>query len=249
MLIDICRVTYSGVYGVDTLPKFFDSLLVSIDARSHATLITFINNYSFDLLAKESWANSKIDLIFIDGIFLVRLLQRVLGLRCFRASFDRTSLAPIVFSICERKRLRVALIGAKPDVIDLALSNIRSDHPELNVVYLHHGYFTDSERSATLDALVEAHPDLVVIGMGTPLQERFLVDLKTRNWHGVGLTCGGFFEQSAERYSYYPTWVDRANLRWAYRLYREPGRLWRRYLLDYPRFTLRFIANNLCKHK
>ena len=249
MLIDICRETYSGVHGGHALPKFFDSLLVNLDGRSHATLITFINNYSFDLLTKESWAASKIDLIFIDGIFLVRLLQRVLGLRCFRASFDRTSLAPIVFSICERKRLRVALIGAKTGVIDLALTNIRSDHPQLNVVYLHHGYFTDGARSATLDALVATRPDLVVIGMGTPLQEHFLVDLKARNWHGVGLTCGGFLEQSAERYSYYPAWVDRANLRWAYRLYREPGRLWRRYLLDYPSFTLRFIASNLGKNK
>ena len=248
-LIDVCRKTYSSVCDAHALPQFFDSLLIERGARSHAILATFINNYSFDLLTKDPSVVSAIDLLFVDGIFLVHLLRCMLGLRCFRASFDRTSLAPIVFSICERKNLRVALVGAKPRVIDSALTNIRSDHPQLNVVYVHHGYFGEDARSTILDGLVGARPDLVVTGMGTPLQENFLVDLKARCWHGVGLTCGGFFEQTAERYSYYPNWVDRANLRWAYRLYREPGRLWRRYLLDYPRFTLCFIANILFKHK
>ena len=74
--------------------------------------------------------------------------------------------------------------------------------------------------------------------MGVPLQERFLLQLTDAGWNGVGITCGGFLDQLSQGVQYYPGWINSLNLRWAYRLMREPGRLWRRYLLDYPKFGI-----------
>jgi exopolysaccharide biosynthesis WecB/TagA/CpsF family protein len=74
--------------------------------------------------------------------------------------------------------------------------------------------------------------------MGTGKQELFLQGLANRGWHGIGITCGGYLDQLSGGFNYYPAVVDRLNLRFAYRLIKEPRRLWRRYLLDYPRFVL-----------
>ncbi|MGE3623585.1 MAG: WecB/TagA/CpsF family glycosyltransferase, partial [Bdellovibrionales bacterium] len=53
---------------------------------------------------------------------------------------------------------------------------------------------------------------------------------------GLAITCGGFFDQYLEGDKYYPDWVDTWNLRFAWRLYKEPRRLWKRYLIDYQFF-------------
>lgn len=79
-----------------------------------------------------------------------------------------------------------------------------------------------------------AKPDIVICGMGAPRQEALLLRLKqARAWHGVGFTCGGYFDQLQRRLCYYPSAVDRFNLRWLYRLVMEPRRLVRRYMLEY----------------
>ena len=87
-------------------------------------------------------------------------------------------------------------------------------------------------------AVEELRPDIVICGMGSGLQEAVLLKLRERGWRGWGFTCGGYLDQLQTELSYYPRWVDRTNLRWAYRLAREPDRLWRRYLIDYPHFGL-----------
>jgi N-acetylglucosaminyldiphosphoundecaprenol N-acetyl-beta-D-mannosaminyltransferase len=76
--------------------------------------------------------------------------------------------------------------------------------------------------------------------MGAPLQERFLLQLADDGWHGIGFTCGGFLDQLIDGKNYYPAWADRLNIRFLYRLAKEPRRLWRRYLVDYQVFIRRY---------
>jgi len=78
--------------------------------------------------------------------------------------------------------------------------------------------------------------------MGSLVQESFLLALMGSGWRGLGFTCGGFLDQLSNGFNYYPKLVNALNLRWAYRLAKDPRRLWRRYLLDYPVF-----AFGLCK--
>jgi exopolysaccharide biosynthesis WecB/TagA/CpsF family protein len=93
-----------------------------------------------------------------------------------------------------------------------------------------------------LENIKELNPDIVVCGMGTPLQEQFLVDLQDTGWNGIGYTCGGFLHQTAGDIQYYPKWVDKYNLRWVYRIYDEPV-LFKRYFGDYPKFFWYFMID------
>ena len=109
----------------------------------------------------------------------------------------------------------------------------------LNVLRYRDGYFSDKEREDELDLLIKDNPDIVIVGMGTPLQEFFLRDLRELGWQGTGFTCGGYLHQSSNGIDYYPKLIDKLNLRWLYRIYDEP-KLFKRYTVDYSKFIFLF---------
>src|SRR5699024_11035171 len=100
----------------------------------------------------------------------------------------------------------------------------KREFPELKVCGTRHGFFTNvQERNDVIAELAEKNPSIMVVGMGTPAQEKFLVDLKAAGWMGKGYTCGGFLHQTARGGTqYYPEWMNRMNLRWLYRMIDEP---------------------------
>jgi N-acetylglucosaminyldiphosphoundecaprenol N-acetyl-beta-D-mannosaminyltransferase len=180
-----------------------------------------------------------IDVFFVDGIFLVWML-RLMGVGRFeRASFDMTSLAPTVFNDAIDNNKTIYFIGSKKHEISKAVDEIKKAFPNINIIRYRDGYFTGTERADELDLLIDMKPDGVVAGLGVPLQEDFLIDLRGRGWKGTGFTCGGFLHQTAGGIQYYPKWMDKLNLRWLYRIYDEP-KLLRRYTIDYTKFLFLF---------
>lgn len=204
------------------------------------TLYTFLNPYSYLLARKNSDVFSQFNQIYIDGIALVKILK-LFGLADVkRTSFDMTSLAPTVFEDAIETSKSIYFVGTKPGVINLAVENIRSLYPKLKIAGYRDGYFNGkSDRERVLKDIAELKPDIVVCGMGTPLQEKFLLDLQNHGWHGMGYTCGGFLHQIAKKIEYYPKWTDKYHLRWAYRIYDEP-KLFKRYFWEYPKFLFVF---------
>lgn len=205
-------------------------------------LYAFLNPYSY-LFARENKSLFNSLQIFIDGEYLSKFLRFFCGLKIKRNSFDMTSMAPNVFNWCISENKSIAFVGAKHEEIREAVGRFQGAFPKLKIIYYRNGYFTQhEERKACLDEIVDKAPDIVVVGMGTPLQEQFLVDLWHNGWRGAGFTCGGFFHQTAKRLDYYPAFFNRFNLRWVYRIYDEP-KLFRRYFVGYPKFVLTFIGD------
>lgn len=155
-----------------------------------------------------------------------------------------TSLAPIIFSLSEEEEKSIYLVGTEQQHLENAVKKIRYSYPGIRVAGMHHGYFADEEmRESCLQQIVGLQPDIVIVGMGAILQEKFLIDLCSRDWKGLGFTCGGFFHQTAKSgVKYYPGWIDKLNLRWIYRIYDEPN-LIKRYLFKYPIFAILFIKD------
>lgn len=202
-------------------------------------LTTFLNPYSYLLARKNPQLLEEFDSICIDGIALVKILK-IFGLAdVVRKSFDLTSLAPIVFNDAIQTSKSIYFIGTKPKVIDQAIENIQLLYPKLEIVGYRDGYFNNSSKSV-LQNILDIHPNIVVCGMGTPLQEQILVDLQNIGWTGTGYTCGGFLHQTADNIQYYPNWVNKYNIRWVYRIYDEP-KLFKRYFWEYPKFLMVFI--------
>lgn len=200
-------------------------------------LATFVNPYAWCIArTRPDYAAmlAGFDLVLPDGIGVVRALAWARGIAAARLSFDASSLYLPVFDRLDRRGHRLFVIGATPGIAERAVARMRAEFPSVAIAGCLDGFRPLDEAVANILA---AAPDMVLCGMGAPHQERLLLELRRRGFTGIGFTCGGFLDQLAEKPRYYPAWVDRAELRWLYRLAREPRRLLRRYTLDYAPFV------------
>ena len=206
-------------------------------------LYTFVNPYSYISGRDNIDTYKEFKHIYIDGIFVCLVFKFFNIVNPERLSFDMTSVAPIVLKKAEDEGLTLCIVGTKPGVIEEAIQNIKLSYPKLNIQLVRNGYFKDQQEKETFfDTVVSHQPDIVIVGMGAPLQEKFLLDLKDRGWNGTGFTCGGFLHQTSGGINYYPKWVDLLHLRWVYRIYTEP-KLFRRYTVDYMKFIFLFLKD------
>ncbi len=121
------------------------------------------------------------------------------------------------------------LIGGAPGVARQVREKLLLEYPGLNIPEVCSGF---EEVDAMTSRVINLKPDIVIAGMGAPRQELLLIALKNNHYEGLAITCGGFFDQYLQATEYYPALINRLNLRFAYRLYKEPARLWRRYLIE-----------------
>jgi len=226
-------------------------IVSNVNLNLDGSITTFINPYSAYILYEYNLIKKiceNFDYIFIDGIALVKAIQFKYKMnKLARVSFDMTSLAPIVFNLAQQSGKSVYFIGTKKTLIDKSIRNIKTAYPQLKIIGYRHGYFRDKEEYKSVVNMVrDINPDVVIAGMGTPLQELFLLDLRDSGWLGAGFTCGGFLEQTAiAGIKYYPDLLNKLHLRWLYRLYKEPRRLFKRYFYIYPKFFLKFFKGDI----
>ena len=185
--------------------------------------------------------------VLVLDFYRHQFLLTLFGIRVKRESFDMTSLAPVLFNKAIQQNKSIYFIGTEPDIIADTIKNIKNTYPKLNICGFRHGYFSQDERDIVIKKIFQLAPDYVICGMGTPLQEYFLLDLKKEGWSGEGFTCGGFLHQTANRIIYYPEWINRFGLRAFYRMYDEP-KLIKRYFIDYPKAVV-FILYDLVRFR
>lgn len=80
-------------------------------------------------------------------------------------------------------------------------------------------------------AMRDAHPDLVLVALGSPKQELLIHDIAERMKPAVFIGVGASLDFMVGAVTRAPKWMSRAGLEWLYRLIREPRRMWRRYLV------------------
>ena len=113
------------------------------------------------------------ELVVPDGIgveiglkILGHRVRRIAGIELGRALIDKFAGQPVAF------------VGAKPEIIEKAVANLKKEVSELNPVYVQDGYFKDDER--VLSELTSAQPRLVLVALGSPKQEFFINEAKKR---------------------------------------------------------------------
>jgi len=184
---------------------------------------TFLNPVSYLSALKNEDLFVGCDGIMVDGAILAVAVRLLYGRKIRRRSFDMTSIATLLFRHCEFKGETIYLIGATLEQVKRSVEILQRQFPALRIVGYRDGYFSSgNEMRETCEAVVKLEPDYVIAGMGTLLQEKFLLHLKAAGYKGTGFTCGGFITQlSMNGIAYYPSWVDKYNLRFLYRFYKE----------------------------
>lgn len=176
-------------------------------------------------------------LVLADGIG-VDLGSWMLYGKAFPANLNGTDFFPTLFARSGRP-MRVALLGGRPGVADRAVANLTKRYPAHRFSVVSHGYFTADEEIVLLGKLKIQRPDLLLVAMGNPLQERFIADKLGPQHCSVAAGVGALFDFFADEVPRAPELVRKARLEWIFRLWLEPRRLWRRYVLGNPAFLMR----------
>ena len=117
---------------------------------------------------------------------------------------------------------RIAMVGAKPEIIQKASENLKNEVQNLNLVYIQDGYFKDDER--VLNELKNSAPDLVLVALGSPKQEEFISKAKTLLPQALMIGLGGSFDVWSGVIERAPEFYQKAGLEWLYRTVKEPKR-------------------------
>ncbi len=130
----------------------------------------------------------------------------------------------------EQSGARFFFLGAAQGQLAAALEAIRRRYPALNVVGFSHGYFTALEEPALIERISAARPDVLWVGLGAPLQERFII----RHRHALRgiswiVACGGLFDHLSPDSRRAPAWMRAAGLEWLHRALQRPSKYLARY--------------------
>jgi N-acetylglucosaminyldiphosphoundecaprenol N-acetyl-beta-D-mannosaminyltransferase len=138
--------------------------------------------------------------------------------------------------------LSVYLLGGTEKEVTGTAMAIRQRLSDLKILGQRNGYFKH-QNEAVIAAINEAKPDLLLVAMGFPRQERWIADNLAALDIKVAVAEGGSFSFISGAASRAPSWMRRAGLEWLYRLARQPSRIWRQMAL--PRFVLLVFGERL----
>ena len=205
-------------------------------------MYTFLNPVSYLIALENKFLFEKFDGIFADGSVLVSAIRLLYGKQVTRRSFDMTSLAPQLLNYLVESHKTLYIVASGQEQVEYAVKIFKEQYPELRIGGFRNGYFSsDAEMNKEASRIVELNPDFLIVGMGALMQEKFLLKVKMMGYQGIGFTCGGFINQTAkDRIHYYPEWIDKMNLRFVYRMYKEKHTR-TRYLQAAFLFPARFI--------
>lgn len=204
-------------------------------------VVIYVNPRSYMVLRNRRVGLEQVDEFRFDGVLMV-LLLRLFGHRVSRRSFDLTSDAPSIWREASARRLKVFLVGGRRAELTRATERMEALYGQLDAPVLWDGYEGLRDIEVFLGAVRESSPSLVIVGLGSPRQELLALRIKELAIPVTVYTCGAFITQTGGGTSaqFYPAIVDALNLRFAYRMIREPHTL-RRYFFQYP-IALSLIA-------
>lgn len=235
-----------------TLIESRDGLRAIPDGK---VLINTINAHSYNVAQKDSLFADALrggDYLIPDGAGVVkacrflkaksRPTERVAGWDLFEFEMKR---------VAGRGRGRVMFMGSSERVLSLIRERAAADYPDLEVVTYSPPYkaeFSEEDNAAIIAAINAADPDLLWIGMTAPKQEKWTFS----HWAELQIRChvgtvGAVFDFYAGTMQRAPRWWQEHSLEWAYRLFKEPRRMWRRYVVGNPLFAWNILKEYLCR--
>lgn len=179
------------------------------------------------------------DLVYCDG-YGVRLAAKALDSEVPHRMTGADWIWGLA-SLCQAGGQSVYFLGGEPGVTAEAGARLSRWYPGLRVVGSHHGFFDagSAHDDRVVEHINELKPDIVLVGMGSPKQEQWVVRNADRLDCGVVWTVGALFDYVSGKVPRAPALLADNGLEWIFRLAVEPQRMWRRYLLGNPAFLSR----------
>lgn len=190
---------------------------MSVRSMENADFVSMFNNATMTI---------------IDGMPIVKMCRKT-GITCERCSGP--DIMPNIFerSVIEGKSHY--FYGGNSDEVLLRLrQKLEGTYPGIKIAGMFSPPFrtlTEEEDHLVCEEINRLHPDFIWVGIGAPKQELWIQEHRKKIKGGVMVGVGAAFNFFAGTVDKAPQWVEKAGVEWLYRLFKEPKRLWRRYVL------------------
>lgn len=217
------------------------------------TIVGNVNVRAINFCHDLSWYRDffhKAEIVACDG-FGILLGARLLGhsVQCVHRMTPPDYIENLILA-CEQKNVSIFFLGGRPGIVDKAINKFLEIAPKLKIQG-HPGHFdlNGEENDAVIQKLNKFKPDILFVGFGMPLQERWILDnietVEARVFINLG-ACIDFYTKTIYRG---PRWLTDHGFEWLTRLMTEPFRLWKRYLIGNPLFLYRVLKQCRSRNK
>jgi N-acetylglucosaminyldiphosphoundecaprenol N-acetyl-beta-D-mannosaminyltransferase len=214
-------------------------------AGSDCKIGFFVNVNSVNLAIKNPAFAKRInqsDKRFADGLGM-RLAARQAGF-FIKENVNGTDLLPRLCESAEKSGHSLFLLGAAPAVAQMAAENLCLKYPNLVIAGTAHGYFKPEQSLSIVNQINHSGADILLVAMGSPIQEQWLLDNKKRLTCRTALAVGGLLDFNAGTISRAPLWLRELGMEWVWRLIQEPRKKFTRYVIGNPLFIIRTYLFN-----
>ena len=230
--------------GVDNLSR--DELNCEISRAvddQDKKLVLHVNIFAMNLAKRLQWFKDLLnsaDIVFCDGEG-VRVGAKILKKKIpEKITYNRW-----IWNLAEISEIRDFswyIVGSEENTINRAEEILKKKYPNLSIVGKRNGFFnTESDYHTLIHDINNKKPNILILGMGMPIQERFYLKYFKDLEINIGLTGGAVFEYVAGKAKMTPNIFYKLKLEWFYRFLQEPKRLFKRYFIGNPAFFLRIL--------
>lgn len=217
-------------------------------------LINTINAHSYNTALKDSLfaeALTNGDVLIPDGASIVMACKWLKAKSQPKERIAGWDLFEFEMGKLNAKGGKCFFMGSSEKVLSLIREKASKVYPNITVETYSPPYkpeFTDEDNRAIIDAINNAKPDLLWIGMTAPKQEKWVYT----HWKELDIKChcgtiGAVFDFFAGTVERAPIWWQEHSLEWLYRLIKEPKRMWRRYIIGNTLFLWNITKEKLNK--
>jgi N-acetylglucosaminyldiphosphoundecaprenol N-acetyl-beta-D-mannosaminyltransferase len=224
--------------------ELVERLQVLVEARRVALVMTPNVDQTLDLSSFDH-----ADLRTMDGMPLV-LLARLLGARGAKRNTG-ADLLPVLASRSAARRWRIVVTGSSEGASTTAIHRLQEQFPGAMVSAIGFPRISDvgdPASEAVITQLRRVAPDFVFVCLGAPKQEAWVRRWRDELPPAVYIGAGAAVDFAAGDMSRAPRLVQALAMEWAWRLVREPRRLFRRYLVKGPRF-IEVVVDSVLNHR
>ena len=201
-------------------------------------IIEFANkNKDFSEILKSA------DFVIPDGVG-IKIALKLKGIE--QEQIPGIEFAKEAIKICEKNNKKIALIGAKEEIIQKATNNLKKEFPDLNICFSHNGYFSKDYEEEIIKELISSEPQLVLVALGAPKQDLFINSCKEIYPNAIYIGVGGSFDVWAGEVERAPKAFRKIGCEWLYRTIKQPERLKRIYK-TLPLFLFKAIIESIKK--
>lgn len=147
-----------------------------------------------------------------------------------------SDLFPLLCDMAAKKGYSMFFLGAAEGVAAKAADNLMNKYKGLKVIGTYsppYGFENDSSEMNKIDAMIKkARPDILIVGLGCPKQEKFIYNNYKKLGVPISLGLGASFDFEAGNIKRAPKWMANHGLEWLFRITQDPKRLMKRYLIN-----------------